>query len=50
MSGVIKFFTLLRQNKDLEILEHNWLIWASNDKYSSNKIPSSLKFFVSPSL
>ena len=49
-SPLTKFFILLIQNKDFEILEHRWVIWVLNDKYSSKKIPNNLKLLSSPSL
>ncbi len=45
-----KFFIRLMQKRDLEILVQTWEIWASNDKYSSKRTPSSLNDFSTPSL
>ncbi len=46
----IKFFTLLMQKRDFEILEQILSMCSSKDKYSSRRTPRSLKLFVFPSL
>jgi hypothetical protein len=49
-SVVMKFFSLFKQKRDLEIFAQSCEIWALKLRYSSKCTPNNLKLFSVPSL